>query len=422
MPVFALVDCNNFYVSCERVFDPALRDRPVVVLSNNDGCVVARSNEAKQLGIGMGVPVFKIKNLLAKHDVKVYSSNYMLYGDMSERVMRTLCGFTPDIEIYSIDEAFLDLAGFRRQNLADYGRDIRATVRKWTGIPVSIGIGPTKTLAKVAAEIAKKSKRLDGVLDLSDPDRHEKALGYIDISDVWGIGPAFTRRLKAAGITDALQLRNADHGFIKKQLGITGLRTQQELRGIPCYGMETHPPPRQGMVVSRSFKQEVDTLAELGEAVASHIATGAARLRKEHLAAGVLIVFVMENRFKTRGGYFHGDTVLLPVATNDTSELIGYGMTTLRRLFQKNLRYKKAGIMFRELVPARRIQYHLFDPRDRQRMNRLMDALDFINDSMGAGSLRYGAEGLQEERRWHTAFKHRSRRYTTDWQQLPEAG
>jgi len=279
-PIFALADCNNFYASCERVFAPALEKEPIVVLSNNDGCVVARSNEAKTLGIPMGVPVFQVQNLIQAHQIRVYSSNYTLYGDMSRRVMETLCQFTPALEIYSIDEAFLDLTGCRSQDLAGYGRTIRNTVKKWTGIPVSIGIARTKTLAKLANRLAKKSAKAAGVLDLTDSPYLPLALENTEIQDIWGVGPGFAKRLRQAGIQTALQLRDADDGWVRKHLGVVGLRTVYELRGISCYGLVLSPPGKKNIVVSKSFGRKSETLEELSEALAAYAARAAEKLRR----------------------------------------------------------------------------------------------------------------------------------------------
>ncbi len=273
-PVFGLVDCNNFYVSCERVFNPALEGRPVIVLSNNDGCAVARSNEAKALGIKMGAPAFQLRDLIGKHQIQVFSSNYALYGDMSRRVMRSLSEFTPEIEIYSIDEAFLDLSGFRHCDLTDYGHRIRSTVKQWTGIPVSIGIAETKTLAKIANRIAKKSQRAKSVLDLTHSPFQDRALEITDVADVWGIGRRYAHFLKQNGIHTALQLRDADDTFIKHKMGVTGTRLLQELRGVSCYALEQSPPRKKGITVSRSFKHAIQSLDELKEAIATYAGRG----------------------------------------------------------------------------------------------------------------------------------------------------
>jgi DNA polymerase V len=282
--VFALVDCNNFYVSCERVFNPKLEHRPVVVLSNNDGCVVARSNEAKALGVGMGVAAFEIAGLLKKHDVETLSSNYTLYADMSSRIMETLSTFTPDIEVYSIDEAFLNLDGVCG-SLADYGRQIRQTVKKWTGLPVSIGVAQTKTLAKIANHLAKRSTQFDGVLDLTGSTDVEKVLADVPVEKVWGIGIRSTIVLKRAGINTALDLSKADIEWIRNRFGVLGVRTVCELRGECCYKLEQNPTSRKSLVVSRMFGKPIESVDQLQEAAATYAARAGERLREEGLAA-----------------------------------------------------------------------------------------------------------------------------------------
>ncbi len=416
--VFAIVDCNNFYVSCEQVFNPKLVGKPVVVLSNNDGCVVARSNEAKALGIKMGVPVFKISNLIKTRGVQVFSSNYSLYGDMSQRIMNTLSGFTPDIEIYSIDEAFLDLSQFKQYDLTDYGHKIRSTIKQWLGIPVSIGIAETKTLAKIANRIAKKSIKTDGVLDLTVSPYQNRALEITDVGDVWGIGRSYSRLLKNYGIHNALQLRDADDAFIKKQMGIVGARLLQELRGGSCYALEHFPPPKKGITVSRTFKNSIEFLDELKEAVATYVSLGAEKLRKEHSNATVLMVFLMTNRFKKENYYINVETIRLPVATSDTSELIRYAHEGLKAIYREGHLYKKAGVMFKDLVPENQTQANLFDRRDIERSKKLMKTLDYINKKQGPDTLKYAATGLASNQRWKTVFKRRSPSYTTNWDQL----
>jgi DNA polymerase V len=299
-PVIALVDCNNFYASCERVFNPKLRNKPVVVLSNNDGCVVARSDEAKALGIPGGIPAFKIDHLLRSGEVFACSSNYALYGDMSRRVMETLLHFTPGIEVYSIDEAFLNLSGFARGSLADYGRLIRRTVIRWTGIPVSIGIAETKALAKIANRLAKKSPKAEGVLDLTASLYQEKALAVTDVEDVWGIGRRYAKFLKKHGIETALDLRNAEDSWVKKHLSVVGLRLVKELRGVPCISLEVDLPAKKEICVSRSFGKPVTSVWEMREAVAMYATRAGEKLRMECSAAGVIMVFMMTNRFRER--------------------------------------------------------------------------------------------------------------------------
>jgi len=416
-PIFALVDCNNFYASCERVFNPMLEGKPIVVLSNNDGCVVARSNEAKALGIGMGVPEFQIRPLLRAHRVQVFSSNYRLYGDLSQRVMETLEQFCPDLEIYSIDEAFLSLSGFTSRNLTDYGRTIRTTVKRWTGIPVSVGIAETKTLAKIANRVAKRTPDMGGVFDLlACPDR-ETLLGRVAVEDVWGIGPTYARLLNQHCITTALQLRQADDQWIRKHLGIVGVRLVYELRGRSCLDLEACPPPKQGITCSRAFGKPIATLSEMEEAVSSYVARAAEKLRGEGLAATVLTVFLMTNEFKDEPQYRNSVTCSLSVGTDTTSELIRAALRGFRTIYRDGYRYKKAGVMFTALVPASQVQPDLFDRQDRPRSKRLMAALDAVNDRWGAGMLEYAASGLTKP--WKTQFHRRSPAYTTDWNSLP---
>ena len=417
--VFALVDCNNFYVSCERVFNPELVGKPVIVLSNNDGCAVARSNEAKALGIKMAVPVFQIKDIIKNNKVRVYSSNYALYGDMSRRVMQTLTQFTPDLEIYSIDEAFLDLAGRKRINLTEYGRDIKNTVEKWTGIPVSVGIAGTKTLAKIAGRLAKKSKKANGVLDLSNSKYLDRALESVAVADIWGVGRRYAGFLQAKGINNALQLRDADDNLIKKKMGIVGLKLINELRGISCYPIEQSPPRKKSITVSRTFKKGVESLDELLEAVAAYVSSGAEKLRKEKSVSGVLMVYVMTNRFK-EDYYYNSVAVNLPVRTNDTSELISYAQQGLREIYKKGGHYKKTGILLHDLGSESLVQANFFDTVDRIRSKKLMQAVDTINFDMGSGAIQYGAFGLDHNQSWKTSFNQRSRSYTTHWDHLLE--
>jgi DNA polymerase V len=414
---FALVDCNNFYASCERLFNPTLAGQPIVVLSNNDGCVVARSNEAKALGIAMGVPEFQIRPLLRAHRVHVFSSNYRLYGDLSQRVMETLEQFSPDLEIYSIDEAFLSLTGFERRNLTDYGRAIRRTVKQWTGLPVSVGIAETKTLAKLANRVAKRTADTDGVFDLlACPDR-EALLDGVAVADVWGIGPNSARLLTQHGITTAWQLRQTDEHWIRKHMGVVGLRVVAELRGHSCLELEACPAPKQGITCSRAFGRSVSTLAEMEEAVSSYVSRAAEKLRGEGLAATVLTVFIMTNAFTDEPQYRNSVTCSLPVGTDTTSELIRVALRGLRTIYLDGYRYKKAGVMCTALVPAGQVQPDLFDRQDRPKSSRLMAALDAINDRWGAGTLAYASSGLMKA--WQTQCHHRSPAYTTDWNELP---
>jgi DNA polymerase V len=414
--LFALIDCNNFYVSCERLFQPMLHGKPVVVLSNNDGCVIARSDEAKALGIPMGLPAFKLTDLVKKHSIEVYSSNYTLYGDLSARVMTTLTQWTPDVEVYSIDEAFLQFSPLPLDALTAYGQSMRAMIHQWTGIPVSIGIGPTKTLAKLANRLAKRSPEAQGVVALTSASQIEAILTQTPIGDIWGIGPGYTRRLHAHEITTALQLRQVNDRWVRQELGIVGLRLVWELRGISCLPLALCPPPKQSLMVSRSFGRPITTLIEMREAVATYMTRAAEKLRRSHVAAGVLTVFLMTSRFRDEPQYTNSVTMPLPVATQDTAELIRYALRGVEQIFREGYRYQKVGVILTALVPAHQVQPHLFDRHDRERSQKLMAAIDTINTEWGSGTIRYAAVGLRPA--WIMRCTRRSPRYTTRWEEL----
>jgi DNA polymerase V len=418
MSIFALVDCNNFYVSCERVFNPKLENRPVIVLSNNDGCAVARSNESKALGIKMGAPFFKIRHLIDLHEVQVFSSNYALYGDMSKRVMQTLAEFTPVIEIYSIDEAFLDMSRFAFTDLTNYGTTIRQKVKQNTGIPVSIGIATSKTLAKVANKIAKKSAKANGVLDLTDTKYQDRALEFTPIADVWGIGRRYAAFLTMRGIKTALDFKHADTAMIQKKMGINGIRLQKELWGEPCYSLEESPPSKKSISVSRSFKKPVVSLDDLSQAVCSYISRGAEKLRAQSSQAQAMTVYVTTNRFKPGSFYCNSTTCSFPTALNNTPELIKHGQVALKQIYQKGREYTKAGVVFLHLTQNGCFQQDLFDTTDRTRPAKVMQVMDQINQKMGTNTLKYMSTGVSQDRPWETKFNHRSPAYTTDWEQL----
>jgi DNA polymerase V len=414
--IFALVDCNNFYASCERVFDPKLENRPVIVLSNNDGCVVARSDEAKELGIGMGVAAFEIGGLIRKNNVAVFSSNYALYADMSARVMESLSMFSPRIEIYSIDEAFLDLGGFDR-SLTDLGRDIRRTVRRWTGIPVSVGIARTKTLAKVANSIAKRSAKAGGVLDLTDSPHLDRALFATPVEKVWGVGIKTAIKLKGMGIKTALDLKNAGTGRIRSGFGIAIARTVYELGGTCCYTLEKNPPAKKSTAVTRMFGEPVKSIERLKEAAASYASKAAEKLRQQGLAANCMTVFAATSRFVEKR-YFNSDTVEFETATSDTIEMTRTACECTERIYRAGYEFKRCGIVLAGLVPERQVQYSLFDAVDREKSKRLMAAVDSINAGTNR-PVRCAAAGIDQT--WRARFRNRSRRYTTRWKELPEA-
>lgn len=411
MTLFALVDCNNFFASCERVFRPDLIGKPVVVLSNNDGCVIARSNEAKALGIGMGAPVHQVRHLL-KH-AHVFSANFPLYGDLSNRIIGILRQMSPRVEAYSIDEAFLSLDGYPEPGA--HAEFIRRTVSQWTHIPVSIGMGSTKTLSKVAVEFAKKSPA--GILYLKEESEIEKVLEKTPLKDVWGVGRSYGERLSNRGIKNAKQLRDMDEKWVYKHFGVALCRTVQELRGVSCMGLESSLPLKKGIICSRSFGEQVFELKPLLEAVSTYASRASEKLRAQHLAARSLTVFIRTNRFRSWEPQYHNSTLLhLPVPTDCTHELITYAKLGVRHIFQEGYGYHKAGVMLNELVSENQRQIGLFDQQDRNKLSALMRTLDNINLAWGQDTVKYAAEGL--EKCWKMKQVKRSNRYTTCWDEF----
>ena len=412
----ALVDCNNFYASCERVFQPGLRGKPVVVLSNNDGCVIARSNEAKALGITMGEPWHVCRVRVDTHGVIVRSSNYTLYGDMSARVMRTLAGFTPDLEIYSIDEAFLGLGGFEMR-LHPHAAELRRTVLQWTGIPVSVGIAATKTLAKAANRRAKKDAGTGGVCILLDDVAIDAQLAAMELEDLWGVGHRIADGLAQLGITNALMLKQADPKFIRERFSVVLERTVMELCGVPCIALEEAPPDRKSIMASRSFGKMVETRQQMEEAVATYTARAAEKLRRQHLACARLVVFVQTNRFRPQDRqYAREQAVNLPVATADTAKLIAAAERGLAAIWRDGLRYKKAGVMLLDLACADTVQGGLFDAPDDARAIARMRAVDALNLRYGHDTVTYAATGTR--RAWKLRREFISPRYSTSWDEL----
>lgn len=410
---FALVDCNNFYVSCERVFDPKLRGRPVVVLSNNDGCVVARSNSAKKLGITMGAPLFRVRDIVDSNGVAVLSSNYALYGDMSARVMGALREVTPGVEEYSIDEAFVLVDG--GQSLAEHACEIRRKLYKWTGIPVSIGIAETKVLAKVANREAKR--RECGVFDLTGPELKEEVLDSLPVGKVWGVGPAYTKALTSRGIMSALQLREMDVRRARRLMTVTGARVVEELRGNSCLPLELAPPAKKSLTCSRSFGRPVETLREMREAVAFFTERAAERLRRHALAASAVTVWMSTNPFtKDAPHYSNAATVEVAYPTDATHELLALTLAASERLYRAGYRYKKAGVMLAGLVPASPMTVRMYGDEKWGRLRRVARCVDEINRKFGGEAVRLAASGLR--RAWATKFEMRSPRYTTDWDEL----
>jgi len=416
--IFALVDCNNFYVSCERVFNPSLLNKPVIVLSNNDGNVVARSNEAKKMGIPFGAPYFKLNELIKKHGIRVFSSNYTLYGDMSRRVMDTLERFTPEMEIYSIDEAFLSLKGIDH-DLTKYAIDIKSQIKQWTGIPVSIGIAPTKTLAKLASTIAKNDRSFKGVFSFINHTQINSLLDRIDVKEVWGIGEKYSKKLNKNGIYTALHLRDADDKWLSRELTIMGLRTAMELRGISCFKLEEIPPPKKGIVCSRSFGRPVENLDELKEALASHVSRGCKKLRDQKSAALIITVFLSTNRFKEEPQYSNNGTYHLTDPSSYTPALIYQSCKILEKIYRGGYRYKKIGIAFSEIIEEADIQNPLFalNQDNKERSRTLMHTIDTINKAMGKNTLHFASEGIKKT--WKMKRSFLSKRYTTHWQEIP---
>ena len=416
--LYALLDCNNFYASCERVFEPRLEGCPIVVLSNNDGCIIARSNEAKALGIKMGEPYYQCRKRLDAHQVRVFSSNYALYGDLSARVMDLLGQMEPEVEVYSIDEAFFRLPSATPEALLTNGRHLRATIRQQVGMPVSIGYGPTKTLAKIANRLAKKRPEHGGVFAILPGQESDQLLATIAVGEVWGIGHRSSRKLAVWGIQTALDLKNADDSLIRRQLTVTGARTQLELRGIPCIDLDSSPSAKQSIMTSRSFGKPVTALNDLREAVATYVAIAATKLRAGKQKAGCLQVFLATNPFRDNAPpYTNSRAVTLGRATAATPELLGRALALLGELYRPGYVYQKVGVMLMDLQTEGCGQGDLFAPPESPKNRELMGALDSINQRWGRDTLRYGSSGFA--RPWWLRQARKSPAYTTSWQELP---
>jgi len=413
--MFGIADCNNFYVSCERVFNPSLENKPVVVLSNNDGCIVARSNEVKALGIAMGIPVFKVRNLIKEHDIAVYSSNYALYADMSRRVMSVLEQFIPSMEIYSIDEAFLDLRGFSPERIGDLIANTRKTVMQWTGIPLSIGVAPTKTLAKIANRVAKKNADYKGVCLLNSDAMREHLLKHTAVEGIWGIGPRLSRFLKARGIYTAWQLTCTNDFWIKKNLTVTGLRTVYELRGIPAIPLEYNIPDKQQICTSRSFGQPVEKLNELRESIATYAARSAQKLRQQKSLANTVLIYIRTNPFK-ENVYQNFRVISLPVPTSCTEEITEYALYGLESIFKAGYAYKKAGVILSGIIPDTGVQQNLFDTVPRDKSRQRMNVMDLINQKNGNDTVYFASQGIRKS--WKMKRDMISPAYTTNWDEV----
>ena len=375
----ALVDCNSFYVSCERLFNPSIDKKPVVVLSNNDGCVISRSTEAKSLGIKMGEPYFKVERIVKKNDVKIFSSNYSLYGDISRRVMKTLKQFSPQIEIYSIDEAFLNLSTINNENLIEYGNKIRATILKWTGIPTSIGIATTKTLSKAANHIAKKEK--SGVVNFINSEQIDEFLAEIKINDVWGVGRQLTKLYIKNGIGSAYQLKNVSNSWIKKNTNVFGARTAMELKGVSCISLEPHQEKRKNCCVSRSFGKKVTKLEELKESISTHCLNAAEKIRIDNQTTKKITVFIRTSPFQNMKFYYaNTKSIDLPIRTNDSIELVKKALLALESIYKEGYRYQKTGIILSNLKSVDVYKKNLFSKiNSEEKRTSLMKAIDYTN-------------------------------------------
>ena len=416
--MYALVDCNNFFVSCERVFNSRLEGKPVIVLSNNDGCAIARSSEAKALGIGMGANFFEIADIVKKYDVQVFSTNFVLYADMSLRVKGLLSRFCPTIEDYSIDESFLELHGFENFNLKEYGEKIVKTIGQGTGIPVSVGIAPTKTLAKVANKYAKKYAGYHGVCLIDSDKKRLKALQKYEIGDVWGIGRRHAKRLMAMDVKTAYDFTQLPQAWVRKQMTVVGERTWSELRGMPCVDMEYTPPAKQSIMVSRSFGIMIEDYATISEAVATYTSMAAAKLRKQKSCAKALLVFVDSNPFREDLEQYSQHIIMnLPVASQSTQELIHYALEGLVRIFRPKILFKKAGVMLMNISSEKIVQGNLFDTVDRKKHHSLMVVMDKVNEHYGRNTLKIATMG--DGKAWKIKQERLSPCYSTRMSDFP---
>ena len=416
--MFALADCNNFFASCERVFRPDLQGKPVIVLSNNDGCAIARSNEAKALGIKMGAPFFKIRDIVRRHNVAVFSGNMALYGDMSQRVRWVLEEFAPGFEVYSIDEAFLDLRGMKNIDFDAYAKRISAQCWKMTSIPVSVGIAPTKTLAKIASKLCKQYPKLRGGCYMHRPQDIEKVLRKFPIEDVWGIGRRTAPKLKARGVNTAYEFTQLPEGVVRMMLGIGGVRTWKELRGIPCLEFEDGFEAKQSICVSRSFSSEIYEVKELQEQIANFASAMASKLRKQQSVTSEMVVFAYTNRFREDVPQTHANT-LVPFITPTAEEriIIAQAVSAAKTLFKQGFGYKKAGVIATKIVSEKHVMHSLFEDREAvEREHKITSALDAINAAFGKGTIKLAVQGSGEIK---SSSENQSPHYTTRWSDIP---
>ena len=416
--MFALADCNNFFASCERVFRPDLHGKPVIVLSSNDGCVVARSNEAKALGIKMGVPFFKVRGVVDKHGIAVFSGNMALYGDMSQRVRWVLEEFAPSIEVYSIDEAFLDFRGLLNVDFDSYAKEISATCYKMTSIPVSVGVAPTKTLAKIASKLCKQYPKLRGGCYMYRPEDIEKVLRKFPIEDVWGIGRRTVPKLKAMGVDCAYDFTRLSEGVVHSLFGITGVRTWKELQGVPCIEFEDGFDAKQSICVSRSFSSEIYDVTELQEQIANFASSVAEKLRAQGSAAAEIVVFAYTNRFREDVPQSHANSLVhFDSPCSEQRTIVARAVDATEGLFKRGCGYKKAGVIATKIVAEGCVVRSLFEDREAiERERKITSALDSINSTFGKGTVKLAVQGSG---RIKSSSENQSPHYTTLWSDIP---
>ena len=414
MKSIALIDVNNFYVSCERVFNPKLENKPVVVLSNNDGCAISRSNEAKSLGIKMGIPFFQIKDMVNSDKLIALSSNYTLYLDMSDRVMTLLSKFSPDQEIYSIDESFLDLTSFKSKDLIKYGQQIKTKIKQWTGLPISIGIGSTKTLSKLANHIAKKHPSFKGVCNLNvmDQDTLDTWMSHISVNEVWGVGRSLAPKLNQLGIISVLDLKLADPDYIRQQFSIVLEKTVRELNGVMCIELKDVEEPNKEIMVSRSFGRRVNNKQELIEAITSYTSRAAERMRKQDSVASSLYVYIRTSPHDDQKQYANGVNIPLFQPTDDSMVLTNTALLGLDHIYRDGFNYQKAGVTLCNLISKHKIQGNLFNDTISHSRMKVMDSIN----QRWKGKLKLGSEGVTKE--WEMRAQFKSRNYTTNWEEL----
>jgi len=417
--MYALVDCNNFYVSCERVFQPQYNGKPVVVLSNNDGCIISRSYEAKEIGIPMGAPEFKVRDAIKQHNIKVFSSNYALYGDLSQRVMKILEKFCPSVEVYSIDEAFLNFDGMNISDYHQYGLDVQKKLMKWLSIPTGIGFASTKALAKLANRIAKKfPERTNGVYVIDTEDKRIKALKWAKIEDVWGIGYRLTKKMQSQQILTAYDFTlPQNEAFIKKEMGVVGLRLKYELEGKSVLSLE-EPKTKKNIAITRSFEKDITSYSELKERVSTFASVCAEKLRKQNSCCYGVVLFLKKDKFKANGErYNFYKMAMLPFPSNTSFSISNLALKMLSELYKEGDSYKKAGVIVTEIIPSNQRQFHLFDDEN-PKFQKIMEVIDKQHAKIGERKIRLGNQDLQ--RTWKMKQYHLSNKYTTNFKEILE--